>query len=42
MAVEDPMGFDFLKEAINLVLVGPNGVGKSTIAAESVHPLSIL
>ena len=33
MAVEDLMTLDFLKEAANLVLVGPNGVGKSTIAA---------
>ena len=29
MAVEDLMGLDFLKEAANVVLVGPNGVGKS-------------
>ena len=37
MAVEDLMGLDFLKEAANLVLVGPNGVGKSTIAANIAH-----
>ncbi|MCY4481171.1 MAG: ATP-binding protein, partial [Rhodospirillales bacterium] len=37
MAVEDLMALDFLKEAANLVLVGPNGVGKSTIAANIAH-----
>ena len=37
MAVEDLMGLDFLKEAANVVLVGPNGVGKSTIAANIAH-----
>lgn len=37
MAVEDLMGLDFLKEHANLVLVGPNGVGKSTIAANIAH-----
>jgi len=26
------MALDFLKEAANVVLVGPNGVGKSTLA----------
>ena len=31
------MGLDFLKEAANVVLVGPNGVGKSTIAANIAH-----
>ncbi|MCY4230788.1 MAG: ATP-binding protein, partial [Alphaproteobacteria bacterium] len=37
MAVEDLMTLDFLKEHANLVLVGPNGVGKSTIAANIAH-----
>ena len=37
MAVEDLMGLDFLREAVNVVLVGPNGVGKSTIAANIAH-----
>ena len=37
MAIEDLMGLDFLKEAANVVLVGPNGVGKSTIAANIAH-----
>ena len=37
MAVEDLMSLDFLKEAANLILVGPNGVGKSTIATNIAH-----
>ena len=37
MAVEDLMGLEFLEEAANVVLVGPNGVGKSTIAANIAH-----
>ena len=37
MAVEDLMGLEFLNEAANVVLVGPNGVGKSTIAANIAH-----
>ena len=37
MAVEDLMTLDFLNEAVNVVLVGPNGVGKSTIAANITH-----
>jgi DNA replication protein DnaC len=31
-AVEDLMGLGFLTDATNAVLVGPNGIGKSTIA----------
>ncbi|HTU06592.1 MAG TPA: IS21-like element helper ATPase IstB [Trebonia sp.] len=31
-AVEALMGLDFLQDAANVVLVGPNGVGKSTLA----------
>ena len=37
MAVEDLLSLDFLNEATNVVLVGPNGVGKSTIAANIAH-----
>jgi DNA replication protein DnaC len=35
--VEALMSLDFLKEATNVVLVGPNGVGKSTIAKNIAH-----
>ena len=35
--VEDLMSLEFLREAANVVLVGPNGVGKSTIAANLAH-----
>ena len=31
------MALDFLKEAANVVLVGPNGVGKSTLAQNIAH-----
>ncbi|MEO8410570.1 MAG: ATP-binding protein [Propionivibrio sp.] len=31
-AVEELMSLDFLKESANIVLLGPNGVGKSTLA----------
>ena len=34
-AVEELMRLDFLKEAANVILVGPNGIGKSTIAVAS-------
>ena len=37
MAVEDLMSLEFLHEAANIVLIGPNGVGKSTIAANIAH-----
>jgi DNA replication protein DnaC len=36
-AVEELMGLAFLKEAANAVLIGPNGVGKSTIARNIAH-----
>jgi DNA replication protein DnaC len=36
-AVEELMGLGFVLEAANAVLVGPNGVGKSTIARNIAH-----
>jgi len=36
-AIEALMTLDFLDEAANVVLVGPNGVGKSTIAQNIAH-----
>ncbi len=36
-AITELMTLDFIKEAVNIVLVGPNGVGKSTIAQNIVH-----
>jgi DNA replication protein DnaC len=36
-AVEALMALDFLKEAANVVLVGPNGVGRSTLAQNIAH-----
>lgn len=36
-AVEDLFRFDFIKDGINVVLIGPNGVGKTTIAQNLVH-----
>jgi len=36
-AVEELMRLGFLEEAANVVLVGPNGVGKSTIACNIAH-----
>lgn len=36
-AVSDMMSLDFIKEATNLLLVGNNGVGKSTIAQNIAH-----
>jgi DNA replication protein DnaC len=35
--VEDLFRFDFLAEAANVVLVGPNGIGKTMIAQNLVH-----
>lgn len=37
VAVEDLFRFEFIKDAINVVLIGPNGVGKTTIAQNLVH-----
>lgn len=36
-AVSDLMNLEFINQAINVILVGPNGVGKSTIAQNIVH-----
>jgi len=36
-AIEDFMQLTFLKEAMNIILCGPNGVGKSTIAKNIAH-----
>ncbi|MDO9713530.1 IS21-like element helper ATPase IstB [Paracraurococcus lichenis] len=36
-AIEALMGLDFLKEASNAVLLGPNGVGKTTLAQNIAH-----
>ena len=36
-AIEELMGLGFLQEAANAILVGPNGVGKSTIARNIAH-----
>lgn len=36
-AVSELMTLEFITEAVNIVLVGPNGIGKSTIAQNIVH-----
>jgi len=36
-AIEELMGLAFMQEAANAILVGPNGVGKSTIARNIAH-----
>ncbi len=36
-AVEDLMNLDFLNDASNAILVGPNGVGKTTVAKNIAH-----
>ncbi|MCY0853008.1 IS21-like element helper ATPase IstB [Cupriavidus sp. D39] len=37
VAIEELMTLAFLKEATNVVLIGPNGVGKSTLAQNLAH-----
>jgi DNA replication protein DnaC len=36
-AIEELMGLGFIQEAANAILVGPNGVGKSTLARNIAH-----
>ena len=36
-AVSEPMTLEFINETVNIVLVGPNGIGKSMIAQNIVH-----
>ncbi len=35
--IEELMQLNFIKEAVNIILLGPNGVGKSTIACNIVY-----
>lgn len=35
--VDDVLALDFVREAANVILVGPNGVGKTTLAANIGH-----
>ncbi len=36
-ALEELMGLDFIAQRVNAILLGPNGVGKSTIARNITH-----
>lgn len=36
-AIEELMRLEFIKEAVNIIFCGPNGVGKSTIARNIAH-----
>ena len=40
-AIEECIGLDFIKSATNIVLCGPNGVGKSTIAKNIAYQAAI-
>ncbi len=35
--IEDTLSLDFIADSANVILVGPNGVGKTTIAANIAH-----
>ncbi len=37
LAIKEMMGLGFIKEASNVVMLGPNGVGKSTLAKNIAH-----
>lgn len=37
LAIEELMGLSFLENATNIILCGPNGVGKSTIVSNIAH-----
>lgn len=36
-AIEELMGIDFIRDGTNVIICGPNGVGKSTIAQNIAH-----
>jgi DNA replication protein DnaC len=40
-SIEELMKLDFLKEAINVILCGPNGVGKTTIASNIAYQAAL-
>ena len=40
-AIDELLQLDFIKEAINVIICGPNGVGKSTIAKNIAHQAAI-
>ncbi len=40
-AIEELMQLDFIKEAINIIFCGPNGVGKSTLAKNITYQAAI-
>ena len=40
-AIEELMQLDFIKEATNIILLGPNGVGKTTIAKNIAYHAAI-
>ena len=40
--IQDPMGLGFLKEHDNIILLGPNGVGKTMIAQNVAYQALLL